>query len=326
MMGTEDQPISINLERRRFPSLFQIERGVHSYVDIENVIFGETTETRFDCDTLKVTNCEFRAPATLEGIIQVRVCTFAEEVWMTSWHQLLVSHSLFENGLTISGYTSDGHIQNNTFAGGRNPGLRLRRFRNLEIENNIFAFNRDGIRNLYQEEPQMNYNNVFGNDDYDYIDCTPGEGGISSDPMFEDFQRGDYHLTEGSPCIDTANPDSPRDPDGTRSDMGAYYFDHPNSVPNIFAPTNTESFELTGIYPNPFNLATTISYFLPEKSFVKISLFDLTGRLLSRLVEKESGAGYHTIVWNPKSLSDGMYLLQMQAGEFSSVRKVMLLR
>jgi len=51
------------------------------------------------------------------------------------------------------------------------------------------------------------------------------EGNIDADPLFLDPDNGDYHLTENSPCIDAGDTDSPLDPDGTRADMGAYYYD-----------------------------------------------------------------------------------------------------
>jgi predicted outer membrane repeat protein len=51
-----------------------------------------------------------------------------------------------------------------------------------------------------------------------------GEGNIDADPLFVDPENGDYHLQSTSPCIDAGDPDSPPDPDGTRADMGAYYF------------------------------------------------------------------------------------------------------
>jgi len=60
----------------------------------------------------------------------------------------------------------------------------------------------------------------------------PGEGNIDADPLFVDPEAGDFHLQWGSPCIDTGDPDSPPDPDGTRVDMGAFYF--PQGI--VFSP------------------------------------------------------------------------------------------
>jgi len=51
-----------------------------------------------------------------------------------------------------------------------------------------------------------------------------GEGNIDADPLFVDPENDDYQLTSASPCIDAGDPESPPDPDGTRADMGAYYF------------------------------------------------------------------------------------------------------
>jgi predicted outer membrane repeat protein len=53
-----------------------------------------------------------------------------------------------------------------------------------------------------------------------------GEGNIDEDPLFVNPIEGDFHLTEDSPCIDAGDPFCPPDPDGTRADMGAYYFHH----------------------------------------------------------------------------------------------------
>ena len=51
-----------------------------------------------------------------------------------------------------------------------------------------------------------------------------GEGNIDEDPLFVDPDNNDLHLTFDSPCVDTGDPDSPEDPDGTRADMGAFPF------------------------------------------------------------------------------------------------------
>lgn len=61
-----------------------------------------------------------------------------------------------------------------------------------------------------------------------------GDGNIEDNPEFVDADIGDYHLTFGSPCIDTGDPAGAYDdPDDTRNDMGAYYFDTPPVPPTV---------------------------------------------------------------------------------------------
>jgi len=60
----------------------------------------------------------------------------------------------------------------------------------------------------------------------DGVESIIGDGNIDSDPLFVDPDNGDFHLSENSPCIDAGDPNSPHDPDGTRADMGAFYFAH----------------------------------------------------------------------------------------------------
>ena len=54
---------------------------------------------------------------------------------------------------------------------------------------------------------------------------TSGTGNIDSDPLFVDSANEDFHLQSSSPCIDAGNPNADLDPDGTRADMGAIYYD-----------------------------------------------------------------------------------------------------
>ncbi len=55
-----------------------------------------------------------------------------------------------------------------------------------------------------------------------------GQGIIDQNPLFVNAENGNFHLTANSPCIDAGDPGSPRDPNGTRADMGAYYYNGEN--------------------------------------------------------------------------------------------------
>ncbi|MBT3233260.1 MAG: T9SS type A sorting domain-containing protein [Calditrichaeota bacterium] len=59
---------------------------------------------------------------------------------------------------------------------------------------------------------------------FSLVENMGGGGILNEDPLFVNPGEGDYHLTEDSPCIDTGDPDSPENSDGTRADMGAFYF------------------------------------------------------------------------------------------------------
>ena len=97
------------------------------------------------------------------------------------------------------------------------------------IKNNIIAENSNG--GIYYEGNQVlspSYNDVFNNY-HDYIGCSPGEGSLSSQPVFvapdTDYNpyNDDYRLRTNSPCIDAGDPDPQfNDLDSSRNDMGLY--------------------------------------------------------------------------------------------------------
>ncbi len=223
-----------------------------------------------------------------------------------------------------------------------------------------------------------------------------GENNIDDDPLFANLDEGNFHLTVDSPCIDAGDPDSPQDPDGSRADMGAFYFHQRDieveprvlmfgetevgaidSLPLIIANTGgtmltieqmswTENnhpfftrnsdellpaginsldtlllwiicqptqpgqadwggctimsddpdeseidieatfevlnagqpgdlppseFEIAGVYPNPFNSATTIAYTLPTKSPVTLQIYNTRGQLVDALANRLMPAG-----------------------------------
>ncbi len=90
--------------------------------------------------------------------------------------------------------------------------------------------------------------------------------------------------------------------------------------------TNIESYTLSQNYPNPFNPTSTISFYLPQASEVKLQVFDITGRLVSTLVNEKRIAGSHSIQFEGSNLSSGVYFYRLEAGDFVSTRKMTLIK
>ena len=92
-----------------------------------------------------------------------------------------------------------------------------------------------------------------------------------------------------------------------------------------------EVFSLHQNYPNPFNPVTKLRYDLPENGHVNITIYDMLGREVKTLINQTQDAGYRSIIWDAtndygKPVSAGMYLYQIQAGEYISTKKMVLLK
>ncbi len=85
-------------------------------------------------------------------------------------------------------------------------------------------------------------------------------------------------------------------------------------------------YHLSKAYPNPFNSMTSLSYSLPSSSEVSVCVFNVNGRLINTLVDQRQEIGRYSVVWNGMDAPAGVYLVQMQADEFSEVRKIVLVK
>jgi len=90
-------------------------------------------------------------------------------------------------------------------------------------------------------------------------------------------------------------------------------------------------YNLHNAYPNPFNPVTTLHYDLPEDGLVNITIYDMMGRVMNNLVSSQQRAGYKSAVWNAtnnagQSVSVGLYLYTIQAGQFRQTNKMVLLK
>lgn len=119
-----------------------------------------------------------------------------------------------------------------------------------------------------------------------------------------------------------------------RNDMGAYG-GNPDSIyhyvtaidNNISVKTiRASNFKLQQNYPNPFNPSTRITFTLPGIENVTLEIYNTLGQKIETLLNNKMPAGSHEVRFNAQNLSSGIYFYRITAGDFSQVRKMVLLK
>lgn len=88
--------------------------------------------------------------------------------------------------------------------------------------------------------------------------------------------------------------------------------------------TTVQSFELHDNYPNPFNPTTNISFNIPEKGHVALSVYNMLGQRIARLANRTFSAGNHSLIWDAETTSSGLYIYRIEY-EGSVINKKMML-
>ena len=174
-----------------------------------------------------------------------------------------------------------------------------------------------------------------------WVDGDPEQG-----PLHVDFilnSGGDdigIYDPDGSAIIEMAFSSQSEDISYGRYPDGANTWQFMNPTPGM---ANTEDLNLNNnrvmpdqyilhqSYPNPFNPITTLRYQLPENTFVNIIIYDMLGKEVKTLINQTQDAGYKSVIWNAtnnygKPVSAGIYLYQIQAGEYMQTKKMVLLK
>ncbi len=109
---------------------------------------------------------------------------------------------------------------------------------------------------------------------------------------------------------------------------------HGNGIYSANAVTDVQTqpavlpnqFTLKQNYPNPFNPSTTIRYSLHAQGDVRLSVFDVNGKEIARLVEGEQSAGLHEVVWNAEAAASGTYFCRLESEGKIAVQKMLLMK
>lgn len=146
------------------------------------------------------------------------------------------------------------------------------------------------------------------------------DGNLNLDPLFCLVAEGNFQISENSPCLEAGE---------NGANMGALgigctvAIDENTQLPLAYA--------LNQNYPNPFNPMTTITYNLPETAEISLIVYDIMGREVAFLVNRQQSPGYYRIEWNGLNssgiqLGTGLYFCRMEAGIFSQTIKMIYLK
>jgi len=91
-------------------------------------------------------------------------------------------------------------------------------------------------------------------------------------------------------------------------------------------PKVPTAFTLFPAYPNPFNPVTNIQFSVPEKNDVNISIYDVQGRLIETLLDKNLNPGNHSVQWNANGVTSGVYFVSFEEGGQREIQKVVLMK
>lgn len=104
-------------------------------------------------------------------------------------------------------------------------------------------------------------------------------------------------------------------------------FERGVSVNNEDEVGTPREFSLDQNYPNPFNPSTNINFSLPQTSKVTLNVYDMLGRKVATLLNnKQLNAANHSVKFDASALASGMYIYRIEAGSFTSTRKMMLIK
>ncbi len=90
--------------------------------------------------------------------------------------------------------------------------------------------------------------------------------------------------------------------------------------------SSPDEYELLGNYPNPFNNATRIHFYLRKKEQIRLEVYNIRGILIDRLLDMTMPAGEHTVTWNPDQISSGTYFYRLSDGESSRIGKAIYVK
>lgn len=99
-----------------------------------------------------------------------------------------------------------------------------------------------------------------------------------------------------------------------------------SSIPSIQSHSIPSEIQLDQNYPNPFNGNATITFVLPRETNVKLNIFDISGKLVTQLINNRLGIGKHRFVWDASQFSSGVYYCRLSTTSETKTIKLLYLK
>jgi hypothetical protein len=192
------------------------------------------------------------------------------------------------------------------------------------LMNNIVVGDHNSL-GLWHEDSNcdtIRYNDFFAHDTIS-VGVALDETNFKEDPLFYGIEPDSvYYIKIDSPK-DRGHP-SPiyNDPDGTRNDIGAHYYQQEGvavSRPRI-VPTENSFI----CFPNPTNSAVRLSFSISTAGWIEIDAYNSAGRLVSEITKGYLTAGTHCLPWNMDDKSSGVYFIKMTHSGHSELFRIVL--
>jgi predicted RNA methylase len=134
---------------------------------------------------------------------------------------------------------------------------------------------------------------------------------------------------EVAACVYASDVDDDGDMDvlsASKDNIAWYENLGPTSVEKSSLTNLSNKFNLLQNYPNPFNPSTIIEFSLPKSELVELKVHNILGKEVSTLVSNKLNQGNHSYTFDGKNLASGIYYYQLLAGDYTEVKKMILLR
>ena len=244
-------------------------------------------------------------------------------IWLEESHALPIVDNLIvrntDAALIIEG--SEAQIYGNTICDNevrRDALIEIGDFSDVTVRRNLIAYNVGGpaIGNFINTRAYVAENDFFETFDDPLFGTIDGGGNMFADPLFCDRAGGTYTLARNSPCLEDNN------------DLGARI-----GARGIGCTSQGESTMdtpvragLISVAPNPFNPATRIRYGNAEPGEVRLVIYDVAGRVVDRLIDRDLVAGERDILWDAATVTSGVYFARLDTPDGVFTRKLVVVK